>query len=115
MPALPGVGKHRRGGGPPEYPGARRWGALHNRLHFRYPPGPNPPNSFSSLEAPFQKFRWIHVPQAVSAGEFRYHVTARYMRPNGALRKGPQTEAAISLAADTIDGFVNGKAMPRAP
>ena len=34
------------------------------------------PRSFRSTEAPFQKFRWIHVPTEGAAGEFRYRVTA---------------------------------------
>src|ERR1700712_5195644 len=53
------------------YPGAKEWGALHNRLNHEYPPGPNPPTSYSSRDAPFQKFRWIHVPQETRAGDFR--------------------------------------------
>jgi hypothetical protein len=90
-----------------QYPGSTRWGALKNRLHFEYPPNVERPRSFRSTEAPFQKFRWIHVPSEVKEGEFRYRVTARYMDAAGVLRAGPQVTNAISLAPQTIDGFVN--------
>jgi hypothetical protein len=89
------------------YPGSNRWGALRNRLHFDYPPVPQRPRSFRSTEAPFQKFRWIHVPTQTPAGEFRYRVSARYMAADGSLTTGATVENAISLAPETIDGFVN--------
>lgn len=89
------------------YPGSDRWGALRNRLHFDYPPVPERPRSYRSTEAPFQKFRWIHVPTQVPAGDFRYRLSARYMAPDGALTTGATVENAISLAPQTIDGFVN--------
>ena len=90
-----------------KYPGSNNWGALRNRLHFEYPPGPNPPSAFSSREAPFQKFRWLHVPGSIPQGEFRYKVTAKYMQADGTLTSGASVENAISLAPETIDGFVN--------
>lgn len=69
-----------------KYPGAPAFGALRNRLHFNYDtPGTS---QFSSLKAPFQKFRWIHVPRDLIAGEFEYRVTAQYMRA-GNLDPGP--------------------------
>ncbi len=89
------------------YPGSTHWGALKNRLHFQYPPNLEHPRSFPSTEAPFQKFRWIHVPTEVKQGEFRYRVTACYMNAAGVLHTGPQVENAISLEPQTIDGFLN--------
>ncbi|MEW5980135.1 MAG: phospholipase D-like domain-containing protein [Acidobacteriota bacterium] len=89
------------------YPGSDHWGALRNRLHFDYPPTPDKPRSFRSTEAPFQKFRWIHVPTDVPPGEFRYRVTARYMDADGKLHDGAQVENAISLEPQTIDNFLN--------
>jgi len=90
------------------YPGAPSFGALRNRLHFDLPPDPDRPRSFRSTEAPFQKFRWIHVPTDVSqAGEFRYRVSARYMDASGQLSTGAEVEASISLEPETIEGFVN--------
>ena len=89
------------------YPGSSHWGALRNRLHFDLPPVSEQPRSYRSTEAPFQKFRWIHVPSDVPPGEFRYRVTAKYMNPDESLRNGAQVENAISLAPQTIDGFLN--------
>lgn len=88
-----------------KYPNSNRWGALHNRLHFTNPADTSRPHR--STEAPFQKFRWIHVPTETQGGEFRYRVTARYMRPDGTLVNGDRVENAISLAPDTIEGVVN--------
>ena len=90
-----------------QYPGSTHWGALKNRLHFDYPPDLRRPRSFRSTEAPFQKFRWIHVPTEVKQGEFRYRVTACYMNAAGKLHTGAQVENAISLEPQTIDGFLN--------
>ena len=90
-----------------KYPGSDHWGALKNRLHFDSPTNVERPRAFRSTEAPFQKFRWIHVPTEVKQGEFRYRVTARYMDAAGVLRAGPQVENPISLEPQTIDGFVN--------
>src|SRR5688572_27241282 len=89
------------------YPGSQHWGALRNRLHFDYPPTPQRPRSFKSTEAPFQKFRWIHVPTQILPGTFSYRVSARYMAPDGTLSTRATVENSISLEAETIDGFVN--------
>ncbi|TFY91443.1 hypothetical protein DYL59_05680 [Pseudomonas kairouanensis] len=90
-----------------KYPNAEQWGALRNRLHFDYPPTPERPRSFLSTEAPFQKFRWVHVPSEILAGFYRYRVTACYMDANGTLRKGVSLEGQISLVAQTINDFLN--------
>ena len=90
-----------------KYPGSNNFGALRNRLHFDLPPNIERPRSFKSTEAPFQKFRWIHVPTRVGGGEFRYRVTAKYMNGSRQLTSGSQVENAISLDPKTIDGFVN--------
>lgn len=89
------------------YPGADHWGVLHNRLHFDYPPTPQRSRTFPSTEAPFQKFRWIHVPSEILPGLFRYRVTACYMQADGSLRKGVSVDAQVSLEAQTISDFVN--------
>ena len=89
------------------YPGADHWGVLHNRLHFDYPPTPQRPRTFPSTEAPFQKFRWIHVPSEILPGLFRYRVTVCYMQADGTLRKGVSVDAQVSLEAQTISQFVN--------
>jgi hypothetical protein len=90
-----------------KYPGSGSdWHPLRNRLRFDGAP-PNANTRFSSLDAPFQKFRWTHVPGEIVKGEYRYRITPRYMRPDGSLVSGPAVENAISLAPETIDGFVN--------
>ena len=89
------------------YPGSAKFGALRNRLHFDDPPDLTRPRSFKSTEAPFQKFRWIHVPTQVEGGEFRYRLSAKYMTADGTLTTGPVVEADISLSPETIGNFVN--------
>ncbi|MBZ8142637.1 hypothetical protein CLD22_22400 [Rubrivivax gelatinosus] len=90
------------------YPGSARWGALRNRLHFDYPPQPERPRSFKSTEAPFQKFRWVHVPTDVSRpGVFGYRVAACYMDAAGALTSGASVQAEISLQPRTIASFLD--------
>jgi hypothetical protein len=91
-----------------KYPGSNHWGALRNRLSFDDPPNVERPRSFKSTEAPFQKFRWIHVPTDVTQpGEFTYRVTSRYMDSQGQLSTGATVELPISLEPTTIEGFVN--------
>jgi hypothetical protein len=90
-----------------KYPGSNTFGALRNRLHFDLPPNIERPRSFKSTEAPFQKFRWIHVPTQVGGGDFRYCVTAKYMNAAGKLTSGDKVENAISLDPKTINNFVN--------
>jgi hypothetical protein len=79
-----------------KYPDSDHWGALKNRLSFDLPPANELGRVFPSTEAPFQKFRWIHVPTEVKPGEFRYRVTARYMDAAGVLRAGDAVENAIA-------------------
>ena len=87
------------------YPGGQ-WNPLRNRLRFDAAP-PDANTRFSTLEAPFQKYRWTHVPAEIRDGEYGYRVTPRYMRADGSLISGPTVENAISLVPETIDGFVN--------
>ncbi len=90
-----------------KYPGSNHWGALKNRLSFDLPPANEFGRVYRSTEAPFQKFRWIHVPSEIKPGEFRYRVTAQYMDGAGVLHAGDQVENAISLEPQTIEGFLN--------
>jgi PLD-like domain len=89
------------------YPGSNRWGALRNRLHFNYLPTPERSRSFPSTEAPFQKFRWIHVPSEIPEGEFKYRVSTKYMNKDGSLDIGVTVENSVCLVPETIDGFLN--------
>lgn len=88
-------------------PGENNWKRMGNRLHFDYD-GPRAGKaSFPSTEAPIQKYRWNHYPFDLRPGEYRYRITAMYMRPDGLLVRGDKVESAISLSPVTIDGFVN--------
>lgn len=82
------------------------WFPLPNRLRFDGAPA-HPNHRYSSLDAPFQKFRWVHVPSKIVRGDYAYRVTARYMRPDGSLTSGASVMGAISLDPITISGFVN--------
>src|SRR5262245_48689347 len=67
---------------------------LYNTLQFRVPgdhaQDPTEP-SYSSINAPFHKFRWLHVPGAVHqglmpiTGMYRYAATARFFDGHGSL------------------------------
>lgn len=89
------------------YPGAAQWGVLRNRLHFDYPPTPERPRTFPSTQAPFQKFRWIHVPSEILPGLYRYCVAACYMDEQGSVTEKISVEGQVSLEATTIRNFVN--------
>lgn len=87
-------------------PKAHEWYPLGNRLRFESAPA-HPNERYSSLDAPFQKFRWIHVPSEIRRGDYGYRVTARYMQPDGSLQSGTSVMGAISLDPVTISDFVN--------
>lgn len=82
------------------------WFPLRNRLRFDGAPA-HPNHRYSSLDAPFQKFRWVHVPSQMVRGDYAYRVTARYMRPDGSLFSGAQVMGAISLDPVTVSSFFN--------
>lgn len=51
---------------------------------------------FSSLEAPFQYFRWLHVPGQVLSGTYIYEVSAMYFQgANNGLKE--KTKASVSV------------------
>jgi hypothetical protein len=88
-------------------PGDQDWHALGNRIHFDYS-GERAKRAFHpSTEAPFQKYRWLHVPFEVQQGDYRYRVTPMYMGASGALTKGNSVENAISLSPETHSGVMN--------
>ncbi len=77
---------------------------LLNRLDFNIPvtnqttPAQRP-YSPSNI-APFQKFRWFDLPQAVNPGQYTYTVTAMYFDSSAggaALRAGPSAEVSLEL------------------
>ncbi|MFB9951451.1 phospholipase D-like domain-containing protein [Rhizobium puerariae] len=87
-------------------PGQDRWFPLRNRLRFDNAP-PDANTRFSSFDAPFQKYRWTHVPAEIQDGDYGYRVTAMHMRPDGSLVAGEQVAETISLAPTTIGDFIN--------
>lgn len=78
---------------------------LKNRLSFDKPlsrdstPDERQAAWTDSNVAPFQKFRWQHYPKGVTAGLYKYEVTAMYFakKAGTGLEPGPSVEVAISL------------------
>jgi phosphatidylserine/phosphatidylglycerophosphate/cardiolipin synthase-like enzyme len=95
-----------------EYRTGRRrvWQAVPNRIGFDPAPAPkdgDPP--VPSLEAPIQKFRWVHFPpNAMSRGErTNYRVTPMFMDDHDQLSAGAAQEATIDLGSETYPGILN--------
>jgi hypothetical protein len=85
-------------------PGASEYVPLLNRLNFDYLPGGPGVNGFrnySSLVAPFQKFRWIHFPPDPRDGDYLYRVTEMHMNAGGTLRAGDQV-ANLNMRLDQV-------------
>ena len=83
---------------------------LHNNLQFEKPgdhaQDPNEP-PYSSINAPFHKFRWLHVPGSTHQGlkplmgQYKYTVTARYFDDKGSLQPldaGQSVTAEVEVA-----------------
>jgi phosphatidylserine/phosphatidylglycerophosphate/cardiolipin synthase-like enzyme len=96
---------------PPDKPEYYLW----NQLQFEHPDQHAQDASepvTSSVNAPFHKFRWLHVPgldhQGLEPvmGTYTYTVTPRYFDPDGRLRA---LDAALSTSVDIlVDGFQQG-------
>src|SRR5512133_3559742 len=73
-------------------PNANKFTALRNRIAFSYPNSVEKAvtgaRQYSSLEAPFQKFRWLHFPKDPKPGLYTYRGTKMHMRPDGTLVRG---------------------------
>src|SRR5712692_8777103 len=95
-----------RPGGPQPY-------FLHNTLQFRTPgdhaqDATEPANS--SINAPFHKFRWLHVPGSVHRGlkpflgKYTYTVTARFFDGSGSLLPlDPALGVSVSVAVVSFE------------
>jgi hypothetical protein len=112
------LGMNWKGGPPPqnfvgfaiEYqaPGADHFTPLVNRLNFLDANGNVVSDALTTLQAPIQKFRWVHFPpNADLVGNFNYRVTPIFMDANDKLSQGPAQEAAIQLARETYPGVAN--------
>jgi len=92
-------------------PGAADFEPLRNRLAFSYDKPVDQAvdgyRNYSSLEAPFQKFRWVHFPWELTAGKYAYRVTKRHMPTDGELTAGASVTAEISLDPVVYDGFLD--------
>jgi phosphatidylserine/phosphatidylglycerophosphate/cardiolipin synthase-like enzyme len=93
-------------------PGSAGFQALRNRLAFSYPKknalkAVNGFRNFSSTEAPFQKFRWVHFPYDPQPGSYTYRVTKQHMNPDKSLRAGTSITLDISLDRVVYDGFLD--------
>ncbi len=62
---------------------------------------------FSSLEAPFQKFRWIHFPDKPKPGRYTYRATKLHMPKDSVLKKGTSITLKISLDPVTYHDFLD--------
>lgn len=92
-------------------PTATDFTALRNRIAFDYPPG-SPAvtgnKQFSSCDAPFQKFRWVHFPQNPQPGKYSYRVTMWHMPADGQpLKKGDSATAHIELESAAGSNYLN--------
>lgn len=93
-------------------PGSQRFHPLKNRLSFVANAGTSPsaerPDTFSTLVAPIQKWRWVHFPRNPELnGDFTYRVTPMRMKPDGSLEPGVAQTASLALARDTVPGALN--------
>jgi hypothetical protein len=93
-------------------PGSDTFQPLRNRLNFSYGgesaiDAVNGYRNFSSTEAPFQKFRWIHFPYEPKGGEYTYRVTKKHMNTDGSLVNGTSITLDISLDVSVYDGFLD--------
>jgi hypothetical protein len=92
-------------------PGATAFQPLYNRLAFSYNKAAgetvNGDRNFSSLKAPFQKFRWIHFPWEVKDGSYSYRATKMHMPKENQLKKGTAITLDICLDPVTYHNFLD--------
>lgn len=91
-------------------PTAASFTPLRNRIAFSYPaqtPSTSGDKLFSSLDAPFQKFRWIHFPQDPAPGEYSYRITKWHMPADGKpLKEGDSATATIALDSASYPNYL---------
>jgi hypothetical protein len=92
-------------------PGSADFNPLLNRLAFSYDTPVEDTvtgaRKFSSLKAPFQKFRWIHFPYESLSGLFTYRATKIHMPRDGELKTGTAIELPILLKHETYNDFLD--------
>ncbi|MBN8647682.1 MAG: hypothetical protein J0L55_06975 [Caulobacterales bacterium] len=90
-------------------PNSDKFYYLRNRIAFDYAnkEAVNGFRLFSSLEAPIQKFRWLHFPYDPKDGIYTYKATMMHMDENDVLREGKTIELPIEVQNQTIDGLLD--------
>ncbi|HKO71595.1 MAG TPA: phospholipase D-like domain-containing protein, partial [Bradyrhizobium sp.] len=92
-------------------PGSADFTPLRNRLAFSYDKPASEAvtgyRNFPSLDAPFQKFRWVHFPYEPTGGEYRYRITKRHMPSDDVLKSGATVTLPITLDSVVYDGFLD--------
>ncbi len=92
-------------------PGEKTFSPLRNRIAFSYDKPASEAvdgyRNFSSLEAPFQKFRWTHFPYDPKPGIYAYRVTTQHMKTDGVLTAGDSVTVDLSLDSTVYDGFLD--------
>jgi phospholipase D-like protein len=92
-------------------PGSPDFEPLRNRLAFSYDKPVDQAvdgyRNYSSLEAPFQKFRWVHFPYDPKRGTYIYRVSKQHMPSDGVLKAG--TSITLDIPLDTViyDDFLD--------
>ncbi len=92
-------------------PGATNFKALNNRLAFSYDKpldkAVTGAREYPSLQSPFQKFRWVHFPDVIKAGDYTYRVTKMHMPSDNVLKKGTSLSLGIELDPVAYAGFLD--------
>ncbi len=58
-----------------------------------------------SNHAPFQKFRWIHVPKEMEDGDYVYEASTVHFRKNGGLGLGPSVSLCFEMTPEKYANF----------
>ncbi|MDT4955429.1 MAG: hypothetical protein QOJ02_3567 [Acidobacteriota bacterium] len=61
-----------------------------------------------SNEAPFQKFRWLDVPEEMQPGDFSYEVTAMYFDKGDKLTPGPTVQLSLEIEPKKLGAMEYG-------
>ncbi|HEX6431894.1 MAG TPA: phospholipase D-like domain-containing protein [Niastella sp.] len=89
-------------------PNGNQFFPLKNRIRFLNEDGVIESEKLSTLNAPIQKFRWVHFPRnAELDGAFTYRVTPVFMNSEDELSHGEPQEAAIELRRETYPNKLN--------
>jgi hypothetical protein len=92
-------------------PGAKTFEPLLNRIAFSYDKSiakaVTGAKQYPSIEAPFQKFRWIHFPPNPKPGKYTYRATKMHMPKDDFLKKGTSITLKISLDEVTYHDFLD--------